>query len=128
MQASFLFILYNTHSNNLEEKNWKKLFTKGKNCDIIILQTIFIVYIGENPRKENTMKKSSILKFILTVGIVISAVLAVVAVIARMQRKLREVDGGDDDGENTCGGNCSDCSLCDEDDGESDDDTEEVTE
>ncbi len=56
-------------------------------------------------------KAKKVLKFILTIGIVLSAVAAVFAIIVKMQKKLCAVDEEENDGE-VCNGSCSDCGIC----------------
>ena len=67
-------------------------------------------------------KAKGILKFLLTVGIVLSAAAAVFAILTRMQRKLEASAEPADDADDgaVCNGSCADCSICDDeaDDGE----------
>lgn len=59
-------------------------------------------------------KAKKVMKFVLTVGIVLFAVAAVFAIVVKMQKKLaavgeeKAVDGG-------CTGSCSECGMCDSD-------------
>ncbi len=70
-----------------------------------------------------TDKAKKIFKFILTIGIVLSAVAAVFAVAIRTQKKLAAVTKDEDDDTSECGGSCAECGMC-----ECDDDEEEETE
>ena len=70
-------------------------------------------------------KAKGILKFVLTLGIVLSAAAAIFAIISRMHRKLDaapEVIEDEDDCA-VCNGSCADCSICDS---EAEEDAEEV--
>ena len=69
-------------------------------------------------------KAKGILKFVLTLGIVLSAAAAIFAIISRMHRKLDAAPEVIDDEEGSvCNGSCADCSMCDS---EAEEDAEEV--
>ena len=63
-------------------------------------------------------KTKGILKFLLTLGIVLSAAAAVFAIITRMQRKLAaEAEVSDEEiDDEVCSGSCAECGMCDTED------------
>ena len=74
--------------------------------------------------------KNSFVKFIVIFGIICAAAVAVAAIISRMQNKLACSCGGDENDEDEgCTGNCSDCGFCesdDDDEGDEEDAAEET--
>ncbi len=75
-------------------------------------------------------KAKKIIKFAVTIGIVLSAVGAVFAIVIKMQKKLAAV-GEEENTDSGCSGSCSECGMCDSDgdiEAETEDDTEDDSE